>query len=113
MSLEPKNAKQIVLLGSREGKKKGDDGVSFLAHEIEVIMELNLPIVVANLDGDRSIDRNFIPNELINADYYTVSTSFQPKIIMHALDDYVSDFCLSSKKGPHQYPAKTYTDLGL
>ncbi|AKR49342.1 TIR domain-containing protein [Acetobacter pasteurianus] len=108
-----KNAKQIVLLGSREGKKKGDDGVSFLAHEIAVIMEFNLPVVVANLDGDRSIDRNYIPNKLIDADYYTVSTSFQPQIIMHALDDYVSDFYLSSKKGPHQYPAKTYTDLGL
>lgn len=108
-----KNAKQVVLLGSKEGKKKGDDGVSFLAHEIAVIMEFNLPIVVANLDGDRNIDRNYIPNKLINANYYTVSTSFQPKIIMHALDDYVSDFYLSSKKGPHQYPAKTYNDLGL
>lgn len=108
-----KNAKQVVLLGSKEGKKKGDDGVSFLAHEIAVIMEFNLPIVVANLDGDRNIDRNYIPNKLVNVDYYTVSTSFQPKIIMHALDDYVSDFYLSSKKGPHQYPAKTYTDLGL
>lgn len=108
-----KNAKQIVLLGSKEGKKKGDDGVSFLAHEIAVIMEFRLPIVVANLDGDRNIDRNYIPDKLINADYYTVSTSFQPKIIMHALDHYVSDFYLSSKKGPHQYPAKTYTDLGL
>lgn len=108
-----KNAKQIVLLGSRECKKKGDDSVSFLAHEIAVIMEFSLPIVVANLDGDRNIDRNFIPNKLINADYYTVSTSFQPKIIMHALDDYVSDFYVSGKKGPHQYSAKTYTDLGL
>ena len=108
-----KNAKQIVLLGSKEGKKKGDDGVSFLAHEIEVIIEFGLPIVVANLDGDRTIDRNYIPNKLLNADHYTVSTSFQPKIIMHALDDYVSDFYLSSKKGPHQYPEKTYTDLGL
>ena len=34
-----KNAKQVVLLGSNDGKRKGDDGVSFLAHEIEVIIE--------------------------------------------------------------------------
>lgn len=108
-----KNAKQIVLLGSSDGKKKGDDGVSFLAHEIAVIMELGLPIVVANLDGDRTIDRNFIPKLLLDANYYTVSTSFQPTIIMHALDDYVSGFYTSGKKGPHLYPAKTYTDLGI
>jgi hypothetical protein len=108
-----KNAKQIVLLGSKEGKKKGDDGVSFLAHEIEVIMEFKLPIVVANLDGDRTIDRNFIPNKLLNAEYFTVSTSFQPKIIMHALDNYVAEFRNGIKKGPHQYPEKTYSDIGL
>jgi hypothetical protein len=76
-------------------------------------MEFNLPIVIANLDGDRTVDRTFIPNLLLDADYYTVSTSFQPKIIMHALDSYVSEFATSGKKGPHQYPAKTYTDLGL
>lgn len=108
-----KNAKQVVLLGSKDGKKKGDDGVSFLAHEIAVIIEFNLPIVVANLDGDRTVDRNFIPDILIDANYYTVSTSFQPKIIMHALDDYVADYYTSAKKGPHQYPTKTYSDIGL
>jgi hypothetical protein len=108
-----KNAKQIVLLGSKEGKKKGDDGISFLAHEIQVIMELNLPIVVANLDGDRIINISYIPNKLLNADYFTVSTSFQPKIIMHALDNYVSLFATTNKKGPHSYPAKAYTDLGI
>ncbi len=108
-----KNAKQIVLLGSTEGKKKGDDGVSFLAHEIEVIMEFNLPIVVANLDSDRAVDRNYIPNKLLDVDYYTVSTSFQPKIIKHALENYVAGFYTSSNKGPHKYPEKTYSDLGL
>lgn len=108
-----KNAKQIVLLGSKDAKRKGDDGVSFLAHEIEVIKEFKLPIVVSNLDGDRTIDRSFIPNALLDVDYFTVSTSFQPKIIMHALDNYVSEFSAGKKTGPHQYPAQTYSDLGL
>lgn len=31
-----KNAKQIVLLGSPDARKKGSDGVSFLAHEVKV-----------------------------------------------------------------------------
>lgn len=108
-----KNAKQVVLLGSKDGKRKGGDGVSFLAHEIEVIMEFNLPVVIANLDGDRKVDESFIPAQLLNANYYTVSVSFQPKIIMHALDHYAETFAASDKKGPHQYPEKTYSDIGL
>lgn len=108
-----KNAKQVILLGSKDGKRKGGDGVSFLAHEIEVIIEFNLPIVVVNLDGDRVVDKNYIPDPLLNANYYTVSVSLQPKIIMHALDNYAVTFATSEKKGPHQYPAKVYSDLGL
>lgn len=108
-----KNAKQVVLLGSKDGKRKGGDGVSFLAHEIEVIMEFNLPVVISNLDGDRTVDENFIPAPLLNSKYYTLSVSFQPKIIMHTLDNYAVTFAASDKKGPHHYPAKTYSDLGL
>ena len=108
-----KNAKQVVLLGSPDGKRKGGDGTSFLAHEIDVIVEFNLPVVVANLDGDRRVDRNFIPEPLLKADYYTVSVSYQPMIIMHALDGYAVGFAKSEKRGPHQYPEKVYTDLGL
>ena len=108
-----KNAKQVVYLGSPDGRKKGSDGVSFLAHEIEVIIEFNIPVVVANLDGDRTIDRNLIPKPLLDKDYYTVSVSYQPKIIMYALDNYVDDFAKKMKSGPHQYPAKAYSDLGI
>lgn len=56
------NAKQVILLGSAEAKKKGADGKSFLCYEVNTIISLNLPVVVANLDGDRRIDRNFIPD---------------------------------------------------
>jgi hypothetical protein len=108
-----KNAKQVVLLGSRDGKRKGDDGKSFLAHEVAVIIEFHLPVVVANLDGDRTVDRGYIPTPFLSADYYTVSVSFQPKIIGYALDNYAVGFAASNNKGPHQYPAKTYSELGL
>lgn len=50
-----KNAKQVVLLGSKDGKRKGGDGESFLAYEIEVIMEFKLPVVVVNLDQNRNV----------------------------------------------------------
>lgn len=108
-----KNAKQIVLIGSADAKRKGGDGYSFLAHEIEVIMEFNLPIVVANKDGDRRIDKAFIPAPLLNANYYTVSVSLQPAIIKFALDNYAVEYAKSSNKGPHYYVEQHYSGLGI
>ncbi|CNG20796.1 TPA: TIR domain-containing protein [Yersinia enterocolitica] len=108
-----KNAKQVVLLGSSDAKKKGGDGESFLAHEIDLIIEFNLPVVIANLDGDRTVDRNLIPKPLLDSEHYTVSVSFQPKIIKYALDDYCADYSSSVKKGPHQYPDSVYSGLKI
>ncbi len=62
-----KNAKQIVLLGSKKARQKGGDGTSFLAHEVDVAIEFNLPVAVANLDGDRTIDEDYIPKPLLSA----------------------------------------------
>ncbi|HVX01112.1 MAG TPA: TIR domain-containing protein [Candidatus Babeliaceae bacterium] len=108
-----KSAKQFVLLGSAHAKKKGGDGTSFLAYEVETMVSLGLPVVVANLDGDRTVDKNFIPKPLLDADYYTMSVSFQPKIIKYALDNYAIEFANSSNSGPYQYKASVYDDLGL
>ncbi|MCA9323860.1 TIR domain-containing protein [Candidatus Saccharibacteria bacterium] len=108
-----KNAKQFILLGSADAKKKGGDGTSFLAYEVETMVSLGLPVVVANLDGDRTVDRSFIPKPLLDADYYTMSVSFQPKIIKYALDNYASEFANSDKTGPYYYKSSVYEDLGL
>ncbi|WP_430593284.1 TIR domain-containing protein [Humidisolicoccus flavus] len=108
-----KSAKQVVLLGSTLAKSKGSDGTSFLAHEVKVVMEFNLPVVVANLDGDRAIDKNFIPAPLLSVDYYTLSVSFQPAIIKLALDNYVPAFAKSDNRGPHYYKSNIYQELGL
>jgi hypothetical protein len=108
-----KNAKQFVLLGTPKAKSKGDDGSSFLWYEIKTIISLNLPVVVSNLDGNRKIDQAFIPNQLLAADYYTLSVSFQPKIIQYSLDNYAVGYAGSSKKGPHYYKSETYDELGL
>jgi hypothetical protein len=109
-----KNAKQIVLLGSAAGRRKGSDGRSFLAHEIKVAMEFDLPIVIANLDGKRIIDRSVIPQPLLDAGYYTVSVSFQPRIIQYALDGYAAAYADNTDKiGPHFYNSSHYAGLGL
>lgn len=108
-----KNAKQIVLIGSADAKRKGGDGYSFLAHEIDVIMEFNLPIVVANKGGDRTINYGFIPKPLLDMNYYTLSVSLQPAIIKFALDNYAAGYAASTKKGPHYYTADKYSSLGI
>lgn len=108
-----KNAKQVVLLGSSKAKAKGSDGASFLAHEVKIMMEFNLPVIIANHDGDRTVDRGFIPKPLLDDNYYTLSVSFQPKMIVHALDNYVPKFAGSDSAGPHFYPASIYTSLEL
>ena len=113
LSERMRNAKQFVFLGTRTAKRKGGDGASFLAYEVETIISLNLPVVVANLDGDRTVDRGFIPKPLLDIDYYTVSVSFQPRIIQYALDNYAVGYASSTKAGPHQYPTRVYTTLGL
>jgi hypothetical protein len=115
-----KNAKQMVLIGTAHAKKKGGDGRSFLAHEVALAIELALPVVIANSDGDRTIDRNFIPKPFLDIDYYTISVSFQPAIIKQALDNYVPVFntngakpASTRKSGPHYYKEHVYTQLGL
>lgn len=108
-----KNAKQVVLIGSANAKKKGDDGYSFLWYEVQTIIKSNLPVVVANHDGDRTVDENFIPTQFLDADYYTLSCSLQPAIIKFALDNYAPGYATSGKTGPHLYRASIYSKLGI
>lgn len=108
-----KNAKQIVLLGSDAARKKGGDGNSFLAHEVDVIIEFDLPVVVANLDGSREGLNRYIPQPFVAENYHTLSVSFQPKIIMHALDDYAAGYKKKSRIGGHHYKSSVYEKLGL
>lgn len=108
-----KSAKQVVLIGSPDAKAKGGDGNSFLAHEIELIMEFDLPVVVANKGGSRLIREDFIPEPLLKAAYYTISVSLQPAIIKFALDEYVDVFKNKKNKGPHYYVGSVYDDLGI
>jgi len=70
-------------------------------------------VVVANSDSDRNVDKNFIPQPLLDANYYTLSVSFQPAIIKFALDNYVSAFGTHGRIGPHYYKPEIYTQLGL
>lgn len=105
------NAKQVVLIGTPEAKRKGGDGNSFLAYEVDVMMEYALPVVIANSGGSKSIERSLIPSPLLDADYYTLSVAFSPAIIKFALDNYAPQFASSDKTGPHYYKQDVYDRL--
>lgn len=107
------NAKQIVLLGSPEARRKGSDGVSFLAHEVKVAQEFDLPIVIAHLDQSRTGNLANIPQPLLDAKYHIMSVSFQVKIIQYALDHYAPNYAANRTTGHKIYLASTYTSLGL
>ena len=107
------NTKQVVVLGSRKCRSKAGDGGSFLFYEIDVISRLKLPVVIANLNGGRSIDRSFIPQRFLDEDYYTMSVSFQSGIIKYALNEYAPRFATSSNVGPHYYLPSVYTSIGI
>jgi len=105
------NAKQIVLIGTPEAKRKGGDGNSFLAYEVDVMMEYDLPVVVANSGGSKNIERSLIPSPLLDADYYTLSVAFSPAIIKFSLDNYAPQYASSGKTGPHYYKQDVYDRL--
>lgn len=109
-----KNAKQVVYLGSAEGRAKGSDGISFLAYEIAVAIELDLPIVIAHLDGSRGGNSWNVPQPLLDVNYHVMSVSFRPAIIRYALDDYAENYSANKRTlGPRKYNANVYTRLGL
>ncbi|MEO5663432.1 MAG: TIR domain-containing protein [Nocardioides sp.] len=105
------NAKQVVIIGTPEAQSKGSDGTSFLAYEVSVMMELNLPVVIANHDQGKNVDRDFIPSALLDAKYYTMSVAFSPAIIKFALDDYAGTYASSSNEGCYYYKQSVYDRL--
>lgn len=108
-----KNAKQFVLLGSSVARKKGGDASTFLGYEVKSMLNLDRPIVIANLDGSRDVRSTSIPQPILDAGCYTMSVSFQPKIIKYALDNYAVEYASSSNTGSYYYRPSVYKSLGL
>lgn len=111
------NAKQVVLLVGDTTRSKAAKEDAFLHYEVEAIRRRELPVVFANLNQSRRIQRSKLP-EGLSSDYYTMSVSWQPAIIKCALDDYVTKFqdnltADNPKTGPYYYKDSVYEDLGL
>ncbi|MDO4630891.1 MAG: molecular chaperone Tir [Corynebacterium sp.] len=108
-----KNTKQVILLGSPTARRKGSDGHSFLAYEVNAIISLKLPVIVANLDKNRKKVYGNMPKPLIDENYYTISVPYDYRIIKYALDNYVPNFSIENKKGAYHYEDWVYQKLGI
>lgn len=105
------NTKQVVLLVGDDTRAIASRPARFLHYEVEVIHRLGLPVVFANLNGSRLVQRERLPRLL--TEQYTISVSFKMKIIKYALDEFVADYDTSTKATPHYYRDTVYSSLGL
>ena len=103
------NAKQAIVLVGQSTKNL----YKFVRWEIERALAMDLPIVVVNLNQRRDFDNDLCP--AILRDQPCVHVSFQPKIIMRALDDYAERFKAGEfdGQGPLFYDSGEYQKLGL
>lgn len=113
------NSKQVILLIGNVTKVKASKSSSFIYYEVEVIKNLGLPIILVNLNQKRKSDTTRIPTQLGNP-LYTITTTFQPKIIKYALDEfpdayYYNENVVGDKKkvGPYYYKDIVYEGLEL
>jgi len=110
------NTKQVVLLVGDGTRSKAADASTFIHYEVGVIGKLELPVVIANLNGSREAEKSRIPSALWAP--YTMSVSFQPKIVQYALDNF-PEACGKNlkadnrKTGLYHYKTSVYDDLSL
>lgn len=91
-----RNTKQLIVLVGEHTKNMH----KFVRWEIQIAIEMNIPIIAANLDGANcSTDKT--PPILMNEAYF-VSVPFEMRKIRYALDHFPSDYY--SRKGDTPSP---------
>ena len=86
----------------------------FVSWEIEQAIKRDLPIVVVNLNGKRSMDETRCPTLLRN--HLALHISFNTKILEKSLLEWSSDYFhlkREGKTGPFYYEDSAYSALGL
>jgi len=106
-----KKSKQVIVLVGESTK----DLRKFVPWEIELAIELDLPIVVVNLNGKRKMDSDRCPVALRT--HCAMHVEHKMKIIKHALDSWPSEYQGMSRETKSQggrfYSESVYTSLGL
>jgi hypothetical protein len=104
------NAKQVIVLVGENTK----DLYRFVRWEIELAMNKDLPIIVANLNDSRALDSERCPPIL--RDHCAVHVAFKMRIIKFALDGFVDWYNSAnrdSSAGWRYYTDDVYRQLGL
>lgn len=86
----------------------------FVHWEIEQAIKRDLPIIVVNLNGMRSMDTERCPTPAKDA--LAVHISFNAAIMQYALDNWPSaheTYRRDGKSGPYYYKVEVYGGLGL
>jgi hypothetical protein len=86
----------------------------YVRWEIEVAIELNIPIIVVNLDKARSINYDLCPPIL--RDQLAIHVPFGSKIIDYSIRNWPSSAKSHKSKGesgPYSYKQSVYDELGL
>ena len=105
-----KSTKVFVLLVGSQTKYH----YKFVKWEIELAQSLNLPIIVVNLNGARSIDNDNCPPILKGQ--VALHVSFNAKILEKALGEWETSHyeqLRQGKSGDFYFPASVYKGLGL
>lgn len=104
------SSKVFVLLVGRNTKNL----YRFVRWEIELALSMNLPIIVVNLNQQRSHDNMLCPPIL--RDELAVHVSYSPKILQFALEVWTIwhyEHQRNGKSGPFHYNQQIYQGLGL
>lgn len=103
-----KNSKQAIVLIGESTKNLH----RFVRWEIELALEMDLPIIAANLDGSRECNNTLCPPILRKVK--AVHVSFGLKIIKYALDNFPEEFAKSKATwdaAPRHYAKGIYDSL--
>ena len=103
------SAKQVVVLVGESTRYL----YKFVRWELDVALDLGLPIVVANLNGLQELDRNLCPPILI--DKGAVHVSFRMKIIQKAMDEFAANYLrlYAGQSDNFHYESSVYKGLDL
>ncbi len=103
------SAKQVVVLIGESTRYK----YRFVRWELDVALDLDLPMVAVNLDERRRIDPERCPP--IIRDEYVVHVPFKMAIIKFALDHFPDEYARRNRNatGPRCYKEDVYEELGL
>jgi hypothetical protein len=103
------NAKNVVVLIGLKTRNL----YRYVRWELDVALQLDLPIIAVNLNGRRTIDYGLCPPVI--RDEYVVHVPFKLAIIKYALAHFPGQYAQRGfgARGPLYYPDKVYQDLDL